>query len=87
QLGLVDQWLGLDVSLAFDQPTSVWTYPVETVSQSEGGFELVHQSVVVVPHWMVVPDSDGRWSATMRLAIDTKLAESRMEQVVETATV
>ena len=31
------------------RPTSIWTFPIETVSQSEGGFELVHQSVVCHP--------------------------------------
>ena len=50
-LGLTDEWLGIDVDLAFSRPTAIWTYPIETVSQSEGGFELVHQSVAVQPHW------------------------------------
>jgi alpha-amylase len=49
------------------------------VSQSEGGFELVHQSVVVQPHWFIQGDAEGRWSVTMRLACDTSLAESRRE--------
>lgn len=79
ELGLVDEWLGIDCGLTLSRPSSIWTYPVETVSQSEGGFELVHQSVVVQPHWLVQPDADGRWSVTMQLAIDTSLAESRME--------
>jgi alpha-amylase len=86
QLGLTDEWLGISVVLRFDQPASLWTYPVETVSQSEGGFELVHQSVAVVPHWIVVPDAEGRWSATMRLAVDTRLAESRMPHLAAAAT-
>ncbi|MGI9427721.1 MAG: alpha-amylase/4-alpha-glucanotransferase domain-containing protein [Bythopirellula sp.] len=80
-LGLVDGWLGIDMGLDFDRPTSIWTYPVETVSQSEGGFELVHQSVAVVPHWQLVPDVNGCWSVTIRLAIDTQVAESRMAEV------
>ena len=86
-LGLVDEWLGITVNLSFDRPTSIWTYPVETVSQSEGGFELVHQSVAVVPHWALVPDLNGRWSMTMRLDIDTALAESRMENSPAVASV
>jgi 4-alpha-glucanotransferase len=45
-LNLVDEWLGIDVRLAFNSAHGpLWTFPVETVSQSEGGFELVHQSV------------------------------------------
>jgi alpha-amylase len=55
----------------------VWTYPIETVSQSEGGFELVHQSTVVQPYWLVRADSLRRWSVTMRLAMDTSLSERR----------
>ena len=76
-MGLTDEWLGIDVGLAFSRPTAIWTYPIETVSQSEGGFELVHQSVVVQPHWHVQGDADGRWSVTIQLSLDTSLAESR----------
>ena len=79
-LGLVDEWLGLDVGLKTSRPTSLWTFPVETVSQSESGFELVHQSVVVQPHWIVLPDAEGCWAVTMRLAIDTGLAEQRQAE-------
>ena len=86
-LGLVDQWLGIDVGLSFDRPTAIWTYPVETVSQSEGGFELVHQSVAVVPHWQLVPDVNGCWSVTLRLTVDTRLAEERMHESAEVASV
>jgi len=78
-LGLIDEWLGIDVRWSVDRPTNLWTFPVETVSQSEGGFELVHQSVVVMPHWFIQGDANGRWNATMNLTIDTSLAEARME--------
>jgi hypothetical protein len=79
ELGLVDEWLGIDVNLALSRSSGLWTFPIESVSQSEGGFELVHQSVVVQPHWIVQGDADGRWSVVMNLAIDTSLAESRLE--------
>ncbi len=79
-LGLTDEWLGIDVGLEFSKPTNIWTYPIETVSQSEGGFELVHQSVCVTPHWHVQPDADGRWIMTILLSLDTRLAESRVEK-------
>ncbi|MEO2045308.1 MAG: alpha-amylase/4-alpha-glucanotransferase domain-containing protein [Pirellulales bacterium] len=78
ELCLLDEWLGIEVGIQLDQPSGIWSYPVETVSQSEGGFELVHQSVVVQPHWTVVPDARGRWSVTMQLVIDTQQAEARM---------
>lgn len=76
-LSLTDEWLGIDVELHSDQPMHIWTFPIETVSQSEGGFELVHQSVVVHPHWYIRAGNDGRWVTTMTLAIDTSMAEKR----------
>jgi alpha-amylase len=75
-LGLTDEWLHLDVGLKMSRPTNFWTFPIETVSQSEGGFELVHQSVVVMPHWLVEADKEGRWSVTMQMALDTSRAEN-----------
>ena len=42
RIGLVDEWLGLDVSLAASKVGGFWAFPIQTVSQSEGGFELVH---------------------------------------------
>ena len=80
-LGIVDKWLGIDVRLTANRPTGFWTFPVETISQSEGGIELVHQSVVLQPHWLIRGDADGKWSVTMELNLDTSQAESRRELV------
>jgi len=80
ELGMKDEWLGLDCHWSADRPTSVWTFPIATVSQSEGGFELVHQSLALMPHWWVQGDAEGRWSVVMHLNVDTSLAESRMPQ-------
>ncbi len=85
ELGLVDEWLGVDVRFSLDRPSGLWTFPIETVSQSEGGFELVHQSVVVMPHWHVQADATGCWAVTMNLMLDTSLAESRLETEVAVA--
>ncbi len=84
-LALVDSWLGLRLQLAFSRPTNLWTFPVASVSQSEGGFELVHQSVAIQPHWWVTPDATGRWSVMMRFLADTSAASQR-ESVAELAT-
>lgn len=73
-IGLVDDWLDIAVGLEIGLPTNgrtagLWTFPIESVSQSEGGFELVHQSVVVMPHWIVTPDPAGCWQMAMRLTL------------------
>lgn len=68
-LGMIDQWLGIDVLVGIDRPANLWAFPVETVSQSEAGFELVHQSICVMPHWLVQGDSEGKWSTQMQIRI------------------
>jgi alpha-amylase len=77
-IGLVDEWLGLDVSLNLSRTGGIWAFPVQTVSQSEGGFELVHQSTAVMPHWLLEPDGQGRWETTLTLKHDVSRAEKRM---------
>ncbi|GHT28431.1 hypothetical protein FACS18942_08850 [Planctomycetales bacterium] len=77
ELGLYDDYLGLDVSLKANRLTDFYAFPVETVSISEGGFELVHQSVAVQPHWRFVSDESGVWETEMRLEIDTASATER----------
>ena len=77
RIGLVDEWLGLDAALDLSTPASIWTFPIETISQSEGGYELVHQSSVVIPHWEFVADDEGRWSVTITLSLDTSAAQAK----------
>ena len=71
ELTLVDEWLGMELTLRTNRPSGFWTYPVGTVNGSEAGFELVYQSVAVVPHWPVVPDPSGRWSVTFELCLQS----------------
>ncbi|MFN0017501.1 MAG: alpha-amylase/4-alpha-glucanotransferase domain-containing protein [Pirellulaceae bacterium] len=87
KIGLTDEWLGIDVQLTANRPTDLWSFPIETVSQSEGGFELVHQSVCLHPHWQVRGDAQGRWTVTLILNANTSLAESRMQSKEATAAV
>jgi alpha-amylase len=77
RIGLVDEWLGLDVSLTLSKPGGIWAFPIQTVSQSEGGFELVHQSTAVLPHWHVQANADGSWEVSIRMNLDVSRAEKR----------
>ncbi len=86
-LGITDEWLGIQIQLTPSHGTDFWAYPVETVSQSEGGFELVHQSIAVVPHWKVRADAEGRWSVTLQMNLDTSLAEQRAQATAVPAAV
>lgn len=83
RLSLVDEWLGLDVSLESSVKTGFWAYPLETISQSEDGFEAIHQSVCVIPHWEFLMPESGRWVVELRLVPDTAMALAR--QLAESA--
>lgn len=50
-LGLVDEWLGLELWLRADPPAQFITYPVETINDSEEGFERIRQGTAVLPCW------------------------------------
>ena len=77
RISLVDEWLGLDVGLELSRPGGIWTMPIETVSQSEGGFEAVHQSVCVMPHWQFAMPEEGPWVVDLRIVLDCSIAAAR----------
>jgi 4-alpha-glucanotransferase len=77
RIGLVDEWLGLDAALDTSIAAAFWTFPIQTVSQSEGGFELVHQSTGVVPRWEFVAPENGEWEVTLTLSLDITAAQAK----------
>ncbi len=81
-IGLVDEWLGMELELASDQSAAFWTFPIYSVNQSEGGFERVHQSVVVMPHWQITADHQGTFRAQMKLTVNTSAADKRSSEAV-----
>jgi alpha-amylase len=77
RIGLIDEWLGLDAALDLSQAADIWTFPIQTISQSEAGIELVHQSSAVVPHWEFTAAADGKWRVKITLSLDTSAAQAR----------
>ncbi len=49
-VALVDEWQKLQANVESSIPLTLWRFPIETVSLSEGGFERVYQSSVVFLH-------------------------------------
>ena len=77
RISLVDEWLGLDVSVEMSKAGGLWTMPIETISQSEGGFEAVHQSVCIIPHWEFMMPEKGPWVVDLRVVFDSSVAAAR----------
>lgn len=66
-MSLVDEWLGVEVKLSFNQSSRVWRFPIETVSLSEAGFERVYQGSVVFPNWHI--HLEKKWNSRFGLEL------------------
>ena len=71
KLGIRENWYGLTVEFGVSQETVFWTYPIQTVSQSENGFELTYQSTVVLPHWSVRLEPDQPWTVVVSQRVES----------------
>ncbi len=70
EMSIVDEWLRIRFTLSFDQSAVLWRAPVETVSQSEAGFERVYQSSMVMPLWRISLSPGKRWGTELRITIE-----------------
>jgi alpha-amylase len=71
-LTAVDGWLNLAnrVEWQENRPAEVWTMPIQTVSNSEGGYEKVFQSAAVLAIWTLGGEAD-EFSARFRWSLGT----------------
>ncbi len=63
-----DDWQRLELALRFSRPARLYRFPIDTVSQSEGGQERVHQGCVLLPCWPVSGEDNQRLSVTVQVA-------------------
>lgn len=68
-LRLISQMLGMEIELGFGQPATLWRFPIETISNSEAGFERVYQGSCLLPHWRInlVPGQSWQTELWLRL--------------------
>lgn len=69
---IVDEWLGYSLSIDFSEVAVLWRFPVDTVSQSEAGFERVYQGSSVMPLWRISLKPGGKWNVSIRFALDRR---------------
>lgn len=74
--------LGLALSLEWSDPATLWTFSVDSVSNSESGFELVHQGVCLFPHWTLKLGAGRDWQVRINLFISkhAALGQSRPQE-------
>jgi hypothetical protein len=71
-----NSWLGLSIESAISPAADAWHAPIETVSNSEAGFERVYQGGALLLSWLVRIDAGETWSATIehRAAVEVDRA-------------
>ncbi len=60
-LGYGNDWVGLAIEAVADPPAEVWWHPIDTVSNSEAGFERVYQGSELLVSWPIhLPPGESR---------------------------
>jgi alpha-amylase/alpha-mannosidase (GH57 family) len=68
-IALVDEYLGLQADIGFSLPAKVYRFPLETVSQSEGGQERVYQGSTVLPSWRLQLAPQEQFTVTLTATV------------------
>ncbi|MCX5715901.1 MAG: DUF1926 domain-containing protein [Candidatus Omnitrophica bacterium] len=64
-----DEWFGVLLEYSFDKAAGAWFYPIETVSDSEGGLERTFQGLCLLFHWRFSLDPKQAWGGNISLGI------------------
>lgn len=66
-IGIKDEYMRIDIQLNGENADSIWRMPVETISQSEEGFEKVYQSSCILLIWNINLKNEYKISLTQKL--------------------
>lgn len=67
---LVDRWMNIAIVIQYDPPATLWRFPIETVSQSEGGFERMYQGSSVTAVWPLSLEALGAAAYSVSLKVE-----------------
>jgi hypothetical protein len=68
-LRVVDKWQNVAVTIDAPRASRLWVAPIETVSESEEGFERVYQGSQILAVWRVQLAPSEKWSAEALLHV------------------
>ncbi|MCX6639321.1 MAG: DUF1926 domain-containing protein [bacterium] len=70
RFSMINEYDRFGIHFEFTTRTEVWRYAVETVSQSEGGFERVYQSSCVLPIFRLVVPPFGKTQIKFKIVLE-----------------
>jgi 4-alpha-glucanotransferase len=66
-----NDFVGIAIETVLDQPAAAWWAPIETVSNSESGFERVYQGSALLLSWPLRLSPGDTWRRTIRHRVST----------------
>jgi alpha-amylase len=72
QLAQGNDWLGLRIDTRTEPACDAWWAPIETVSNSEEGFERVYQGSALLTSWLVDLEPGQEWLCSMEHRVATE---------------
>jgi alpha-amylase len=68
-LRIVDEWQGISVTLSAPNARDFWIVPIETVSESEEGFERIYQGSQIIAVWPLELASGADWQGQLSMKV------------------
>ena len=69
ELRVVDEWQKIAATLIAPGARDFWVSPIETVSESEDGFERIYQGSQIIANWPVELRSGAEWKGRLTLVV------------------
>jgi len=69
EVRMSDKVVGLTSWLTFSQLASLWYFPLETISQSESGFERSYQGSVLLANWQIALEANENWELVIKQSV------------------
>jgi hypothetical protein len=70
ELRVVDKWQGVSVTLGAPDAQDFWITPIESVSESEDGFERIYQGSQIMAIWPVELAPGSQWNGRLALKVE-----------------
>ncbi len=75
RLRMVDEWQGVAITIEAAGASGFWIAPIETVSESEEGFERVYQGSQIVALWPATIAAGAAWRGEVTLHVEPAQGE------------
>ena len=79
RLRIVDEWQNVAAIIEAPYAREFWIAPIETISESEEGFERVYQGSQILAVWPLELTTDKPWSGEISLRVEA--AHAALDQI------